>query len=100
MDGGDAAGVSHVPLFHFGVDDPVVRTLHALDDPAAEEGQGLAEHRTTLGHPVQGGHPLETIGPGRETAQEMAQALLWLASPENSFMNGQAVVLDGGISAL
>jgi NAD(P)-dependent dehydrogenase (short-subunit alcohol dehydrogenase family) len=34
------------------------------------------------------------------TAQEMAQALLWLASPENSFMNGQAVVLDGGISAL
>ncbi len=34
------------------------------------------------------------------TAQEVADALLWLASPENSFMNGQAVVLDGGISAI
>ena len=34
------------------------------------------------------------------TAQEMADALLWMASPENSFMNGQAVALDGGISAI
>jgi len=34
------------------------------------------------------------------TAQEMADALLWLASDANSFMNGQAVVLDGGISAI
>lgn len=34
------------------------------------------------------------------TAQEVADALLWLASPQNSFMNGQAVVLDGGISAI
>jgi len=34
------------------------------------------------------------------TAQEIADALLWIASPENSFMNGQAIVLDGGISAV
>lgn len=34
------------------------------------------------------------------TAQEIADALLWMASPENSFMNGQAIVLDGGISAV
>jgi NAD(P)-dependent dehydrogenase (short-subunit alcohol dehydrogenase family) len=34
------------------------------------------------------------------TAQEMADALLRLASDTNSFMNGQAVVLDGGISAI
>jgi NAD(P)-dependent dehydrogenase (short-subunit alcohol dehydrogenase family) len=34
------------------------------------------------------------------TPQEIADALLWMASPENSFMNGQAIVLDGGISAV
>lgn len=34
------------------------------------------------------------------TAQEMADALLWMAAPQNSFMNGQTVTLDGGISAL
>lgn len=43
--------------------------------------------------------PLNAVG-RFATAQEIADALLWLASPENSFMNGQAVVLDGGISAI
>ncbi|WP_425074518.1 SDR family NAD(P)-dependent oxidoreductase [Sagittula sp. S175] len=34
------------------------------------------------------------------TANEMADAALWITSRENSFMTGQAISLDGGISAL
>ena len=30
------------------------------------------------------------------SAHEMANAALWLCSPQNSFMTGQAVVIDGG----
>ncbi len=43
--------------------------------------------------------PLNAVG-RFGTAQEMAQALLWMAAPQNSFMNGQCMTLDGGISAL
>jgi NAD(P)-dependent dehydrogenase (short-subunit alcohol dehydrogenase family) len=31
---------------------------------------------------------------------EVVQGLLWLCSPENSFMTGQALALDGGLSAI
>ena len=43
--------------------------------------------------------PLNALG-RFGTAQEMADAALWITSPQNSFMNGQAITLDGGISAL
>jgi NAD(P)-dependent dehydrogenase (short-subunit alcohol dehydrogenase family) len=31
--------------------------------------------------------------------QEIAQAILWLCSDENAFCNGQAIQLDGGLTA-
>ncbi|MGB0498822.1 MAG: SDR family NAD(P)-dependent oxidoreductase [Rubricella sp.] len=34
------------------------------------------------------------------TAAEVADAALWLISPANSFMTGQAIALDGGLSAI
>ncbi|WP_215908894.1 SDR family NAD(P)-dependent oxidoreductase [Phreatobacter stygius] len=34
------------------------------------------------------------------TADEIVQAMLWICSPENSFMTGHALVLDGGLTAL
>lgn len=43
--------------------------------------------------------PLNALG-RFGTAQEMADAALWITSPHNSFMTGQAITLDGGISAL
>src|SRR3954453_11123580 len=32
--------------------------------------------------------------------EEIVQAMLWICSPENSFMTGHALVLDGGLSAV
>ncbi|MFY0690573.1 MAG: glucose 1-dehydrogenase [Paracoccaceae bacterium] len=32
--------------------------------------------------------------------QEVVQAMLWLCSPENTFMTGQAIALDGGLTAI
>lgn len=43
--------------------------------------------------------PLNALG-RFATASEIADAALWVASRENSFMTGQAICLDGGISAL
>ncbi len=31
--------------------------------------------------------------------EEMVQAMLWAAAPENSFMTGQAIAIDGGLTA-
>ncbi len=31
--------------------------------------------------------------------EEIAQAILWLCSPENAFCNGQAIQMDGGLTA-
>ena len=32
--------------------------------------------------------------------EEIVQAMLWIVSPENSFMTGQAVSIDGGLTAI
>lgn len=34
------------------------------------------------------------------TADEIVQAMLWICSPENSFMTGQALAVDGGLTAI
>jgi NAD(P)-dependent dehydrogenase (short-subunit alcohol dehydrogenase family) len=31
---------------------------------------------------------------------EIVDAMLWICSPQNSFMTGQAVAVDGGLSAV
>jgi NAD(P)-dependent dehydrogenase (short-subunit alcohol dehydrogenase family) len=32
--------------------------------------------------------------------EEIVQAMLWICSPQNSFMTGHALVVDGGLTAL
>ena len=34
------------------------------------------------------------------TTDEVVQAMLWLCSPDNSFMTGQAIAIDGGLTAI
>lgn len=34
------------------------------------------------------------------TSQEVVDAMVWLCSPQNSFMTGQAIALDGGLTAI
>jgi NAD(P)-dependent dehydrogenase (short-subunit alcohol dehydrogenase family) len=31
---------------------------------------------------------------------EIVDAILWICSPDNSFMTGQAIAVDGGLSAI
>lgn len=40
--------------------------------------------------------PMRRMG----TPAEIVQAMLWLCAPENSFMTGQAVAVDGGLTAI
>jgi len=45
---------------------------------------------------VVGNMPMRRMG----EPDEVVQAMLWACSPENSFMTGHALVLDGGLSAV
>jgi NAD(P)-dependent dehydrogenase (short-subunit alcohol dehydrogenase family) len=44
---------------------------------------------------VDGFHPLGRVG----TPNEAADAILWLCSPQSSFITGQAIPVDGGLTA-
>ena len=64
------------------IDTPMVqRTLEAMD----EKGQ----------RSVIGASPMKRLG----HTQEIANAIVWLASDESSFMNGHCMTLDGGMLA-
>jgi NAD(P)-dependent dehydrogenase (short-subunit alcohol dehydrogenase family) len=40
--------------------------------------------------------PMRRMG----TPEEIVQAMLWLCAPENSFLTGQAIAVDGGLTAV
>jgi NAD(P)-dependent dehydrogenase (short-subunit alcohol dehydrogenase family) len=54
------------------------------------------------GTPEEATNRIVAAMPMRRLAEpaEIVEAMLWLCSPENSFMTGQAVALDGGLSAI
>lgn len=59
-----------------------------LDDLVAERGEaGLAS--------LAGANPMRRLGQPRE----IVEAMLWLCSQGNSFMTGQAIAVDGGLTA-
>jgi NAD(P)-dependent dehydrogenase (short-subunit alcohol dehydrogenase family) len=68
---------------------PIFGTSLGLSAEAAEQGAGLV--KGALGS----FHPLGRAG----LPQDIAQAALWLASEESSFVTGHALVVDGGITA-
>jgi NAD(P)-dependent dehydrogenase (short-subunit alcohol dehydrogenase family) len=64
------------------IDTPMVqRTLANMD----EKGQ----------RSITGASPMKRLG----TSQEIANAIVWLASEESSFMNGHCMTMDGGMLA-
>jgi NAD(P)-dependent dehydrogenase (short-subunit alcohol dehydrogenase family) len=68
---------------------PIFGTSLGLSPEAAEQGASLV--KGALGSV----HPLGRAG----LPQDIAQAALWLASEESSFVTGHALVVDGGITA-
>lgn len=65
-----------------------------LDDVTKAMGQNLS--------PAEQAQKLTTRVPMRRlaTTQEVAEAAFWATSPKNSFMTGQAISIDGGLTAI
>ncbi|MEM6744839.1 MAG: SDR family oxidoreductase [Pseudomonadota bacterium] len=66
--------------------------------PMVEEallGEGGSDDEQKVAHLVRG-VPMRRLG----TPEEVAQAICFAAAPENGFMTGQTVVVDGGIGAV
>lgn len=71
---------------------PAFAETPMLSESLAQPGR---THEEMVGRLVQ---TMPMRRPG--TADEIVQAMLWVCSPENSFMTGHALVVDGGLTAL
>jgi NAD(P)-dependent dehydrogenase (short-subunit alcohol dehydrogenase family) len=68
---------------------PIFGTSLGLPPEAAEQGASLVKGALAAVHPI-----------GRTgLPADIAQAALWLAGDESTFVTGQAIVVDGGITA-
>ena len=56
---------------------------------------GFGEHHEAISKKISKRCPMGRLG----DPQEMVNAMILLCSPANSYMNGQAIIVDGGVSA-
>jgi NAD(P)-dependent dehydrogenase (short-subunit alcohol dehydrogenase family) len=69
--------------------------------PLVDEMTDMVSARTGLDSDGAARQITARIPMGRmASTEEIVQAMLWICSPENSFMTGQAVALDGGLTAV
>ncbi len=69
--------------------------------PLVEEMADQVGARSGLSRDQALGHIASRIPMGRVAQpEEIVQAMLWACAPENSFMTGQALALDGGLTAI
>ncbi|SHK13814.1 NAD(P)-dependent dehydrogenase, short-chain alcohol dehydrogenase family [Shimia gijangensis] len=69
--------------------------------PMVEEMAEQVSTRAGLSREQALGHIASRIPMGRVAQpEEIVQAMLWACAPENSFMTGQAIALDGGLTAI
>ena len=67
--------------------------LHEVTDRmGARQGESREESETRLSGRI----PMGRVG----EAGEIVTVMMMLADPENTFMTGQAVAVDGGLSAI
>jgi len=87
-------GLTKTAAYEFGREGIRVNAICPFFSPTplvTQEG-GLGERMDTL----QKSSPMNRMG----SPEEMVEVMLQLMSPHNSFMNGQAVAVDGGMSAI
>ena len=87
-------GLTKTAAYEFGRQGIRVNAICPFFSPTplvTQEG-GLGERMDTL----QKSSPMNRMG----APEEMVEVMLQLMSPHNSFMNGQAVAVDGGMSAI
>jgi NAD(P)-dependent dehydrogenase (short-subunit alcohol dehydrogenase family) len=87
-------GLTKTAAYEFGRQGVRVNAICPFFSPTplvTQEG-GLADRMDTL----KKSSPMNRMG----DPEEMVEVMLMLMSPTNSFMNGQAVAVDGGMSAI
>lgn len=67
-----------------------------FNDIADEVAARRGENRMQAYDRISGRVPMRRVA----EPEEVVQAMLWICAPENSFMTGQAVSIDGGLTAI
>lgn len=67
--------------------------FHGIADPLAS---ARGTDRAGAGARISGRVPMRRVA----RVEEVVQAMLWASAPENSFMTGQAIAIDGGLTAV
>jgi len=67
--------------------------FHAIADDMADQSDTT---RSAASARISGRVPMRRVA----TVDEIVQAMLWAVDPANSFMTGQAIAIDGGLTAV
>lgn len=75
---------------------PAFADTPLFSDMAERYGERLGLNQNEAYSQISSRIPMQRVA----TAREIAQAMLWICDPDNSFMTGQAIPVDGGLTAI